>query len=1000
MSIVGSNMLGSSAGGSYTSNSSLKVPSGGVYYVLPGFPDQRRCTFSFWVKSFMEGLQFGTVAPTGGVTPYPRPEQYFLSIDGGEADPTYKSFSLAMLKQTPDPADTYGYNYLRFESGLTSGPWDFKNVVSPILSDGWMHVHIMFDTGNSAPELRQRVFINGKNILSNFTPESPIVYPERNAVIPALVPGNRICIGQRFDPGQYDNNFLIHDFKYMDGIRGFINRVGTVNESTGQWQPTIYTGLYGNYGSHLDFSDGTTAESLLADSSGNNETWSADSITPDGAPQTVPSRAYDSPMMWGKPYGHTAGLNTARSIGTPLQTYTIPAKVQDAGYTFTSGPWPRATPYIFNPVFNGDGFEVPDLGHFAGYGAYATHTITTGMKTYYEVYISMGPATTPSFGIFLGPRNPMPSPWPFNMLRTANNPFLLDREGRIPHGYLGLDKNNETHCYDPFTGNFWEYDEVSQTYQAVSLPTATTGDVIGVAADYDAGTISFYKNNELLISTTATNTPEAGEWFPGFTVPSNGTIQVNFGRYPFVYAPPSGYSELSAVRQPNPSILRSETEFVGVSGLGTGDLGINRTITGLDLNPSLILSHAIATQQANNIPIYEDCLLFTSPIIDSAIPTQYLSPGGLSRRCQPGTPNALKYSFLPSSGQGDNAGVVTFNQDGYTMGQNNDGGFNEYITKTYAQYVWKAPESDPVTFPSNPNSGEIGTTCYLNAQAGITYMTWSGNSEGYYLTIPHNLGAAPEAVIYGSVGSNVINYPVGTPLYVVHKDRLSGMAGREGELQQSALGIPSQDLPGTILTEDGYVYGMDETNIYGKVSDGSSGRKNLNELYQNYWAMCIRSVPGFSKVGTYVGSSGGTGQDPLSGNYVHCGFKPAWILITGWNTIEPISPDTNPQREYYSVEFIMSDMLSGNNPVADSLNTFTMGHDPMGDGSNVYSWYDELGAPIATSAAGFTVCSRALDFAGRRPLNYMGMNYHYIAFAQAPAKYTTPGLLKRPSDYL
>jgi hypothetical protein len=73
--------------------------------------------------------------------------------------------------------------------------------------------------------------------------------------------------------------------------------------------------------------------------------------------------------------------------------------------------------------------------------------------------------------------------------------------------------------------------------------TYTTNDVIGVAYDADAGSVTFYKNN---VSQGAI-TGLLGLKFPavgssGGTLPS---YALNFGQRPFIYTPPTGFVALN-----------------------------------------------------------------------------------------------------------------------------------------------------------------------------------------------------------------------------------------------------------------------------------------------------------------------------------------------------------------------------------------------------------------------------------------------------------------------
>jgi len=70
----------------------------------------------------------------------------------------------------------------------------------------------------------------------------------------------------------------------------------------------------------------------------------------------------------------------------------------------------------------------------------------------------------------------------------------------------------------------------------------TTGDVIGVALDMDAGTITFYKNNT---SQGIAYTGLTGVARPAVSSYNSGVLTANFGQRPFTYTPPSGFVALN-----------------------------------------------------------------------------------------------------------------------------------------------------------------------------------------------------------------------------------------------------------------------------------------------------------------------------------------------------------------------------------------------------------------------------------------------------------------------
>lgn len=99
-----------------------------------------------------------------------------------------------------------------------------------------------------------------------------------------------------------------------------------------------------------------------------------------------------------------------------------------------------------------------------------------------------------------------------------------------------------------------------------------TGDIIGVAYDADARTISWYKNNILITTVrniyyqSAGYTPCAGGikqntgagWNTS-NIPAQGLF--NFGQRPFAYTPPVGHKSICTTNFPNPVIKRSSDHF-------------------------------------------------------------------------------------------------------------------------------------------------------------------------------------------------------------------------------------------------------------------------------------------------------------------------------------------------------------------------------------------------------------------------------------------------------
>lgn len=75
----------------------------------------------------------------------------------------------------------------------------------------------------------------------------------------------------------------------------------------------------------------------------------------------------------------------------------------------------------------------------------------------------------------------------------------------------------------------------------------TNGDVIGVAFDADAGSLTFYKNGS---SQGTAFTGISGTFYPAFGFQNTSAYDINFGQRPFSYTPPTGFKSLNTFNLP------------------------------------------------------------------------------------------------------------------------------------------------------------------------------------------------------------------------------------------------------------------------------------------------------------------------------------------------------------------------------------------------------------------------------------------------------------------
>jgi hypothetical protein len=183
--------------------------------------------------------------------------------------------------------------------------------------------------------------------------------------------------------------------------------------------------------------------------------------------------------------------------------------------------------------------------------------------------------------------------------------------------------------------------------------------------------------------------------------------------------------------------------------------------------------------------------------------------------------------------------LTAFNTDGFSLGNNGSLNTNG---QTYAAWNWKANGAGV----SNTN-GTITSTVSANVDAGFSIVGYNGNQVGG-ATVGHGLSKAPEMVLIKqrtSAGHHwkSIMPPLG-----------AGKALYLNLTNAAASGQFNNTLPtSTVFTLD--------TDT------------NCNESGADHIAYAFHSVEGYSKVGSY------TGNGSTDGTFVHCGFRPAYVMV-------------------------------------------------------------------------------------------------------------------------
>jgi SPRY domain/Phage tail-collar fibre protein len=435
---------------------------------------------------------------------------------------------------------------------------------------------------------------------------------------------------------------------YFDGYLAEVNFVdgqaltpasfGQTDPVTGQWSARKYTGTYGTNGFYLDFTDNTSPTTLANDHSGNGNNWTANNIS------TTAGVTYDS--MLDVPLG---------SGGAERGNYaTLNQLKKGANSTITDG----------NLIAN-ISYGIDNAGSLGTIG------VSSG-KWYWE-------ATLSSFGGSYSP--------PALNIGIAN-------ESYTPTVGVGADANGW--MYYAMTGQKYTNNSGS-AYGA----TYTTGDVIGIALDMDAGSVTFYKNNA---SQGVAFTGLGGTIFPAISQFGSTTAVVpfNFGQSPFVYTPPAGFKALHTGNLPTPVIQKPNLYFD--TSTYTGNLTARSIVNSGAMQPDLVW---IKDRSAAN----------SHALFDSTRGV------GIGLR-----------SDSTNTDLTDAASLTAFNANGFSLGTNNPVVYHAVNTAdNFVAWQWKK-----------------------GATPGFDVVAYTGN--GAIRTISHALGITPSLMIVKN-RSSVMSWP-------------------------------------------------------------------------------------------------------------------------------------------------------------------------------------------------------------------------------------------------
>jgi hypothetical protein len=324
--------------------------------------------------------------------------------------------------------------------------------------------------------------------------------------------------------------------------------------------------------------------------------------------------------------------------------------------------------------------------------------------------------------------------------------------------------------------------------------TWTNSDVIGVALDMDAGTITFYKNNT---SQGTAFTGLTGGYMPYIINNSSNTTSTgnfNFGQRPFTYTPPTGFVALNTFNLPTPTIgatasTQANDYFNVITYTGNGST--SRAITGVGFAPDFVWMKSRSQTEWHYL---FDTIRGVNKVI---------------------------FSNTTDAETTDTNALLSFDSDGYTIG--NDAGINNN-TSTYVTWNWNAGGSTVTN-----TSGSISSQVRANTTAGFSIVTFTANLDGTTsntATIGHGLGVSPSMIILKTRSAT-------SDWWVYH----SSLGTTRGISLNQTAGVQTTGYFPSV-TSSTFIMG---SSVY------SGGN-------QNYVAYCFSQVAGYSRFGSYTGN--------------------------------------------------------------------------------------------------------------------------------------------------
>ena len=750
-------------------------------------------------------------------------------------------------------------NRMQFVTRLSGN--DHQLITTGIQRDpsAWYHFVWAIDTTDSTASNRVKMYINGEQ-QTDFVSTS---YPDQNeAMLINKDVLHTIGIGQDSAGLEVPFDGYLAEINFIDGFQYDPSYFGETNVTTGQWNPKEYTGSYGSKGYYLNFSDnsGTTATTLGKDSSGNGNNFTpnnfsvADGIDGDSFADTPTNNFCTlNPLVRSQSAQSLANGNLQRSgnarkcVGTFLlknNKYYFEVKVEDGNGNAAIGVTQADTDLRDRDnteaaaYFPNGEYKIEGSGQTSGFSTYGNgdiigvaidttlstpkvwfaknntwqgtgdpsttgYSLTTGKDYVFNIdHASSGSSTTATafFGGHKGEFNYTP-PTGFVAASSANLPdptILLPNKHFDTTLYTGNNSSQEISTLNFQPDWLWFKSRSSTSWHA--LFDSVRGRGQGLASNNSNSEYTSSASNDLVSFDD-----------DGFTLGSNqnwGSVNGS-GNSIVTWAWNGGDTDGKTYTVKVVSDSGNKYRF---DGFGTSAVTLDLAEGGtyiFDQSDSSNSGHPLRFSTTSD-GTHGSGSEYTTGVTTVGTPG---SSGAYTQIVVAASAPTLYYYCSVHSGMGGQANTNS------TLGSSNF-------------------------------DGTIQSTAKVNANAGFSIITYTGNGSNSS-TVGHGLGVTPDAVIIkrrdGS-GSWIFESPHtynGRGMYL-NSTNGSNTAGPDTTSRSS-----------TLVTF---------------VDSGDTNRRvNINgETYVMY---CFSNVASYSKIGSY------TGNGNADGTFVFTGFRPAWIMV-------------------------------------------------------------------------------------------------------------------------